>query len=98
MRVTAYCPCDKCCGVYGWKYTTASGHKIKGNEKLVAAPKSMKFGTLLLIPGYNNVPVKVLDRGGAIKGNRIDVYFPTHKQAIKWGVRYIDVKEVSNGQ
>ncbi|MHC4720522.1 MAG: 3D domain-containing protein, partial [Planctomycetota bacterium] len=40
----------------------------------------------------NARPVKVLDRGGAIKGNRLDVFFHSHQQALNWGVRYIDVK------
>jgi 3D (Asp-Asp-Asp) domain-containing protein len=51
------------------------------------------FGTEMIVPGYNNAePVKVLDRGGAISGNRLDVFFPSHQQALNWGVRYIDVK------
>ena len=97
MRVTAYCACKKCCGQYGGKFVTAAGYKIRKGDKLVAAPKNYKFGTLLLIPGYSKKPVKVLDRGGAIKGNRLDVYFDSHEEALKWGVRYLKV-EVSNGQ
>jgi 3D (Asp-Asp-Asp) domain-containing protein len=90
--VTAYCPCPKCCGKYGWGYRTASGHKIKKGDRLVAADRSVPFGTLLLIPGYNNnKPVPVLDRGGAIKGNRIDVYFDTHQEALNWGVRKLRI-------
>ncbi|RLF48212.1 MAG: peptidoglycan-binding protein, partial [Thermoplasmata archaeon] len=48
------------------------------------------FGTMIEIPGYGTVPV--LDRGGAIKGDRLDVFFPTEKQALQWGVKYLDVK------
>jgi hypothetical protein len=33
----------------------------------------------------------VLDRGGAIKGHRLDVLFPTHEQARAWGVRKLRV-------
>ncbi len=33
----------------------------------------------------------VEDRGGAIKGNKIDVYFSSHSKALQWGVRYCDV-------
>jgi 3D (Asp-Asp-Asp) domain-containing protein len=51
------------------------------------------FGTKLLIPGYNNSqPVEVLDRGRVIRGNRLDVYFDSHKNALKWAVKYLPVK------
>lgn len=94
MRVTAYCPCPVCCGKWGWGYQTASGYKIKRGDRLVAAPKVFRFGAILSVSGYNGgKPVKVLDRGGAIKGNRLDVYFDTHKEALQWGVRYVEVKE-----
>ncbi len=33
----------------------------------------------------------MLDCGGAIKGRRLDVLFPTHEQARQWGVRKIPV-------
>lgn len=89
--VTSYCPCKICCGKYGWGYTTASGHRIQTGDKFVAAPRHIAYGTQLIVPGYSSKPVKVLDRGGAIKGNRLDVYYPTHKQALQWGKRKLDV-------
>ncbi len=92
MRVTAYCPCEKCCGRYA-DGITASGHKIQHSETFVAADKHYPFGTEMIIPGYNNNnPVKVLDRGGAIKDNRLDIFFPSHQQALNWGVKHLDVK------
>ena len=33
----------------------------------------------------------VLDTGGAIKGNRLDVLYPTHEVAMRWGVQDIEV-------
>lgn len=92
MRVTAYCPCQKCCGKHA-KGITASGYKIHRADTLVAADKKYPFGTEMIIPGYNNgKPVKVRDRGGAIYGNRLDVLFDSHEKALKWGIRNIDVK------
>ena len=98
MRVTAYCPCEKCCGEYS-NGQTACGHKIRPGDVFVAADKKYSFGTEMLVAGYNNAePVKVLDRGGAIRGNRLDVFFTSHEEALKWGVKYLDVKVCRSGQ
>ena len=87
----------KCCGKYA-DGITASGHKIRPGDAFVAAPKNIPFGTLLIVPGYNGgKPVKVLDRGGAIKGNKLDVFFDDaegktgHQRALEWGVRNVVV-------
>jgi len=96
MKVTAYCPCEKCCGPDS-PGITASGYKIQSGDVFVAANTSYPFGTKMIVPGYNdNQPVEVLDRGGAIKGNRIDVFFPTHEEALEWGVKDLDVKVYSD--
>jgi len=92
MRVTAYCPCPKCCEKYS-DGVTASGHKIRKGDFFVAADRKYPFGTEMIIPGYNNGEVvKVLDRGGAIDGDQLDVFFGSHQEALEWGVRNIDVK------
>lgn len=95
MRVSAYCPCKICCGKWAGNGHTASGHAIKKGDRFVAAPKNYPFGTKLVVPGYNgNRPVSVEDRGGAIKGDRLDVYFDDHKTALDWGVKYLEIKEI----
>ncbi len=85
-EVTAYCPCSKCCGDCA-DGITASGFPVSENGGcFVAADKSLPFGTMIRIPGYNGgKPVPVLDRGGAIEGRKIDVFFPTHQAALAWG-------------
>jgi 3D (Asp-Asp-Asp) domain-containing protein len=95
MRVTAYCACAKCCG----KRTgiTASGKHVSHNHgRFVAADTSvLPFGTLISIPGYHDgEAVPVIDRGGKIKGHRLDVYFPSHEQALRWGVQRLAVTVV----
>ena len=92
MKVTGYCPCSKCCGEYA-DGITANGHRIQPGDTFVAADKRYSFGTEMVIEGYSNgQAVKVLDRGGAIRGNKLDAFFHTHQEALEWGVRYIDVK------
>jgi len=88
FRVTAYCPCQKCCGKYA-DGITASGHKIRFGDRFVAAPLEFRFGTSMLIPFYGTVEVR--DRGGKIKGDRLDVFFDTHQKALDWGVKFLDV-------
>jgi 3D (Asp-Asp-Asp) domain-containing protein len=91
MEVTAYCACTRCCGPNA-QGITASGKDVSYNSgKFVAADRSMAFGTRLIIPGYDAQPVEVIDRGGAIKGNKLDVFFPTHQEALEWGRRTVEV-------
>jgi 3D (Asp-Asp-Asp) domain-containing protein len=89
LTVTAYCPCSKCCGRFADGYT-ASGHHIKPGDKIIAAPPEYEFFCKMDVPGYGEA--YVLDRGGKIKGNRIDVLFADHNEAIKWGVQFLPVK------
>jgi 3D (Asp-Asp-Asp) domain-containing protein len=92
MLVTAYCPCTECCGP-GAIGVTASGRPVSANGgRFVAADADIPFGAFLVIPGYNDgKPVEVLDRGGAIKGDHLDVFFPTHEQAKRWGAKWLVV-------
>ncbi len=65
---------------------TASG--VMARRGTIAADTDVfPFGTWIFVPGYGYGRVE--DRGGAIKGNRIDLYFPTRKQALKWGRRNV---------
>src|SRR5690349_8506028 len=54
---------------------TASG-QVAGSGT-IAAPRTYPFGTSMQVPGYGSGTVQ--DRGGAIRGNHIDVWFPTKK-------------------
>lgn len=86
FKVTAYCPCSKCCGkASGY---TASGTKATAG-RTVAASSQFSFGTSLLINGREYV---VEDRGGAVKGNKIDIYMNSHAEALAWGVKYLPVQ------
>jgi len=93
MRVTAYSPDERSCGKFA-DGITASGRPVTTNGgRLVAADTTLlPFGTMVSVPGYSGGrPVPVLDRGGAIKGHRLDVLFTTHERAMRWGVQHLDV-------
>ncbi len=91
MRVTGYCACSRCCGEEDG--ITANMHRIRPGDVLVAADKKFRFGTQMMIPGYNaGQPVKVMDRGRVIKGNRLDLFFHKHSEAKQYGVKYLNVR------
>lgn len=84
-KITAYCSCSKCCGKKTGR--TASGTKATAGRTVAAS--NFKFGTKLKINGKTYV---VEDRGGAVKGNKIDVYMNSHSAALAWGVKYLPVE------
>lgn len=102
VLTTGYCKCGKCCGWHrNWlgRPVFSSG-PLKGQRKQVgitadgsksrpgtiAADTSVfPFGTIIYVPGYGYG--KVQDRGGAIKGKHLDLYFKSHGDAQEWGRR-----------
>ena len=88
-KITAYCPCSKCCGKATGR--TASGTKATAG-RTVAASSKFAFGTKLNIGGHIYT---VEDRGGAINGNKIDIFVNSHAEALQWGVRYMTVSVVN---
>ncbi|MGB0767952.1 MAG: 3D domain-containing protein [Phycisphaeraceae bacterium] len=92
MKTTAYSPDERSCGKWA-DGITASGKSVWMNGgRLVAADRKIPYGTILTVPGYNNEkPVQVWDRGGKIRGNRLDLLYPTHEIALQWGVQDLPV-------
>ncbi|MFP4502917.1 MAG: 3D domain-containing protein [Candidatus Hydrogenedentota bacterium] len=107
MVTTGYCPCGKCCNwKRNWRLrrVVASGPS-KGKRKQVgitangskarvgtiaADTRHYPFGTVMHVPGYGYGRVE--DRGSAIQGNHIDLFFKKHKQAVNWGRKTVPVK------
>ena len=83
VTVTAYCPCEKCCGEYANGYT-ATGAKATQGVTIATDPDVIPMGTEVEIDGHIYI---AQDVGGAINGNRIDLYFDSHEDALQWGVR-----------
>ncbi|MDP4158183.1 MAG: 3D domain-containing protein [Bacillota bacterium] len=86
MRVTAYSPIDK--GMNGLKITASGEKAVEG--RTVAADMKYSFGTQIYIPVLEKNLV-ITDRGGAIKGDRLDLYFDSRRDAIAFGVQYLEV-------
>lgn len=93
MRVTAYSPDERSCGTSA-DGITASGYTVwtNGFKSVAADPRVLPLGSLVSVPGYDaGEVVPVLDTGGAIKGKRLDVLFPSHEVAKNWGSRNLKV-------
>lgn len=83
---TGYCACISCCGKTNG--VTASGVVARANHTIAADTRVLPFGTQVVI---NGKVYTVEDRGGAIQGNRIDIYFASHQEALNYGKRYVKV-------
>lgn len=107
MEVTGYCRCGSCTGwrrnwygraVYAYGSQegqpkevgiTASGSRARVGT-IAADTRRYPFGTIMYVPGYGYGRVE--DRGGAIKGEKIDLYFKSHAAALEWGRQTRSVK------
>ena len=98
FKLTAYCSCEKCCGkwalnrpkdengkdiVYG-----STGTILVAGTSIAVDPSVIPYGSQVEINGHTYT---AHDTGGAIKGNRIDVYFDSHQDALNFGVQYAEV-------
>lgn len=70
FKITGYCSCSRCCGKSNG--ITASGTKATAGRTIAADTSKYPFGTKMVIDGHTYT---VEDRGGAISGERIDMYF-----------------------
>ncbi len=84
FELTAYCPCPICCGIYSnmTNPTTASGTRATEGRTIATDTSVIPFGTKVVI---NGKIYTAEDTGGAIKGNRIDIYFESHTEALYFG-------------
>ena len=85
FKVTAYCPCVKCCGKSDG--ITATGTVATAGRTIAVDPTVIPYGSKVILNGVTYIAE---DCGGAIKGNKIDMFFNTHEEALQWGVRYIE--------
>lgn len=85
FEATFYCSCEKCCGKSNG--ITASGEKAVEGITIAADISVLPMGTEVFIAGYGVRTVQ--DTGGAIKGNKIDIYMDSHKKCLEHGRKKI---------
>lgn len=87
VEASAYtASCEGCSGI------TATGINLKTNPnaKVISVdPTVIPLGSKVYVEGYGEAIAG--DTGGAIKGNRIDVFFPSQQDAINFGVKQLKV-------
>jgi 3D (Asp-Asp-Asp) domain-containing protein len=82
FHATAYC----------LKGRTASGAQVR-TGMIAADPRVLPLGTVVhLRAGSYTGTYTVLDTGGRIRGRVIDVYVPTHREAMQFGRRSVKIK------
>ena len=86
FKITAYCHCSKCCGKSDG--ITATGTQATPNRTIAVDPRVIPLGSQVIIDGQVYVAE---DTGSSIRGNRLDIYFSSHQEAINWGIKYKDV-------
>ncbi|MBS4203494.1 LysM peptidoglycan-binding and 3D domain-containing protein [Lederbergia citrea] len=88
VTATAYTAfCKGCSGV------TATGQDLRANpdQKVIAVdPKVIPLGSKVYVEGYGTAVAG--DTGGAIKGNKIDLFIPSTSDALDFGVQTVKIK------
>lgn len=99
FKLTAYCSCRKCCGFWANGRPLdengndivigASGERLYQGVSIAVDPAVIPYDSKVYIDGKEYI---AHDCGGSIKGNRIDVYFDNHQDALDFGVQYAVVE------
>jgi 3D (Asp-Asp-Asp) domain-containing protein len=84
FKLTAYCACSECCGKWADGITSTGTKPVQGRT-IAVDQDVIPYGSEVIINGHT---YKAEDCGGAIVGNRIDVYFDSHEEALEFGVQY----------
>ncbi len=89
MKATAYSNDPKSISVPKWRDGLTSTLAKADRGVIAVDPTVIPFGSVLWVEGYGYGIA--LDRGSAIKGYRIDLFFNTRREALRWGVKKVKV-------
>ncbi|MGM8216044.1 3D domain-containing protein [Bacillaceae bacterium W0354] len=88
VTATAYTAnCDGCSGV---TYTGINLHENPNMKVIAVDPNVIPIGSKVWVEGYGTAIAG--DIGGAIKGNRIDVFVPNQEEAKRYGIKQVRIK------
>lgn len=87
FKATAYCGCRKCCGRWAKYHKTASGTTPEEGRTIAVDKKVIPLGTHVLVDG-----VEYIAEDTGVRGNRIDIYFDSHSDALDFGVQWVEVE------
>ncbi|AWI07576.1 3D domain-containing protein [Clostridium drakei] len=68
---------------------TVAKRSVGSYSSVAVDPRVIPLGTKLYIEGYGYAIAE--DTGGAIKGDRVDLFFDSNSEANNWGVRWVNV-------
>lgn len=99
FKVTAYCSCEKCCGVWAnnrpeGKVYGAAGKELIAGYSVAVDRDLYEFGTKFVDKDGNEY--EAADVGGAVKGNHLDLYMSDHQEALNWGVKTLELAVIEN--
>lgn len=81
FSTTAYCKCEKCCGIWT-DSPTKSGTIPQEGRTIAVDPDIIPLGTQVII---DDKVYTAEDTGSAVKGNVIDIYFSDHEETEEYG-------------
>lgn len=88
-KLTAYCKenyphiCNN-----GDSTKTATGTTPTPGRTVAVDPSKIPYGSEVIINGHTYIAE---DCGGAITGNKVDILFTTHQEALNFGIQYAEV-------
>lgn len=87
--ITAYCSCEICCGEWADGFTYSGDLAVEGITAAADLSK-LPLGTVVNIEGWGERTIQ--DIGGKITGNKIDLFFWNHADALKFGIQELEVE------
>lgn len=90
FKITGYCACEECCGKNDG--ITSTGTEATAGRTVAVDPNVIPYGTEVIIGDEAYVAE---DCGSAVKGNKIDIFYDSHEEALAAGVRYESVAVIA---